>query len=79
MGWSYSTEETQMSITQQVIDQAKVDIRRDIADGTIPADVASFTDLHDHVDANAYLEPLDVQDANAAADALDQWLRNGRP
>jgi hypothetical protein len=36
-------------------DKVMTMIDEDIADGTMPADVASFTDLHDHVDANTYL------------------------
>lgn len=63
----------------EVIQAAKDAIQADIADGAVPSTVATFTDLHDYVDANAYLDPLDVDDANTAADTLDQWLRAGRP
>jgi hypothetical protein len=41
-------------------DLIMVMVREDIADGTVPAGVASFTDLHDHVDANEYLIHADV-------------------
>jgi len=32
----------------------KAEILQDIADGVVPADVGSFSELHDHVDANCY-------------------------
>lgn len=31
-------------------------VHEDKAEGVVPADVHTFTDLHDHVDANMYLE-----------------------
>lgn len=68
----------------------------------MPADVASFSKLHDHVDANYYGDAFDwwgrwaesqEPDANGdvemveadcnfwnrVQDALDQWLKAGRP
>ncbi len=35
-------------------DTAKEEIRRDVGAGKVPADVATFSQLHDHVDANLY-------------------------
>jgi hypothetical protein len=34
--------------------QAIREIRDDVADGIVPATVASFSELHDYVDANCY-------------------------
>jgi hypothetical protein len=39
---------------RDTIAQAKLEIRADVADGTVPATVASFSELHDYVDANCY-------------------------
>lgn len=39
---------------QAVIDRMKREVREDIAKGIVPAAVASFSELHDHVDANEY-------------------------
>lgn len=36
------------------IAQSKAEILRDIAAGTVPADVPDFATLHDYVDANCY-------------------------
>lgn len=35
-------------------ERAKAEILADIERGIMPADVATFADLHDHVDANEY-------------------------
>ena len=43
----------------QLADAMKPLVEADIADGQLPAGVAAFSDLHDHVDANEYLtQPL---------------------
>lgn len=67
----------------------KAQIRDDIADGLVPATVTRFADLHDHVDANTYGDPLVIQReqsgddwhdvANAVHADVDAWLRAGRP
>lgn len=71
-----------------VISRAKREILRDIADGTVPASVENFSQLHDHVDANGYggafETPFDASDEFAAfwnrvQNDLDAWLRAGRP
>lgn len=67
----------------------------DIANGTVPADVDSFGELHDHVDANDYVaqaredlglaelcdwdDEADVTRDNNAMTLVAQWLRAGRP
>lgn len=61
----------------------------------MPATVSTFSELHDYVDANTYggmcddvYEAFGTDDAgndawtdhcNAVTDALDAWLRAGRP
>lgn len=44
-------------------------IDEDIAAGLVPASAASFTELHDHVDANGY-----YPDAGLADDGTDEAL-----
>lgn len=41
-------------------DQIMTAIDEDIAEGVVPGSVASFTDLHDYVDANEYLLNIEV-------------------
>ena len=70
-------------ISEQELNDAKTQINKDIADGTIPESVRSFSVLHDYVDANEYLAAVwtldNVDRANALSDALDLWLSQGRP
>lgn len=75
------------ALIQSAVTQAKKEIREDIADGTLPANVATFVDLHDHVDANEYGGLCDPNSPHAALDldngwtefqdAVDQWLVDG--
>lgn len=54
------------------------EIRADVAAGTVPATVATFSELHDHVDANEYL--LGAPRFRAvydAAECADDWLPAG--
>jgi hypothetical protein len=44
---------TPQTLTDTII-RAKREVLSDIADGTVPATVASFSELHDYVDANYY-------------------------
>ena len=76
-----------------MVDRAKREINEDIATGRVPPTVASFAELHDHVDANTYggldldaggaldeLMPHALQTiANAAQNELDAWIKAGRP
>ena len=59
----------------------------DLDNGTMPKDVKTFSELHDHVDANEYLiqgmpdydwGPDTFDFANRVSDIVDTWLRNGR-
>lgn len=74
---------------QMIADVMKRQITDDIRDGVVPEDVTTFSQLHDHVDANMYGD--DVQLArerstgqnwldyiNEATDIVDAWLRAGR-
>jgi hypothetical protein len=68
-------------------------VLEDVGKLLVPADVASFTDLHDYVDANEYLiqaretlglPQLPVSNADAkrdddAAGLITEWLAAGRP
>lgn len=61
----------------------KIEIHADIYKGIVPKTVASFSELHDYVDANEYAE-LCGQYANESLDfkfdvqnGLDAWLKNG--
>jgi hypothetical protein len=73
---------------------AKTEILADIEAGRVPATVTTFSELHDHVDANYYghaFEALEAcgEDAEACSEVmdlynevqgdLDLWLRAGRP
>ncbi len=93
-GWVWSeVEDEQDEQDEQQTDAAvaaavedgKREILADIADGTLPADVADFSSLHDHVDANGYAGFFDArvdwtpEDGNRVTNALDAWLRAGRP
>jgi hypothetical protein len=74
-----------------VFERMKQEILEDIADGTVPATVASYSELHDYVDANGYggaFEDWSWEDGkvpeevvnfwNRLQEACDQWLKNGR-
>lgn len=71
----------------------KRQILDDIKGGTVPASVATFSELHDYVDANDYAgltawpfdseehgwSDDDVTDMNKIQDTLDVWIKAGRP
>lgn len=72
----------------QCVEDMKVEILRDIADGTQPADVNDFSTLHDYVDANTYAGLCDDDNPRACWDVdtliwvqeeVHQWLQAGRP
>ena len=75
-----------------VIDRAKSEILADVAAGIVPASVASFSELHQHVDANEYggafeydfggaggddAVQADCDFWNKVHDACDAWIRSG--
>ena len=58
--------------------RAKREILSDIADGTVPASVTTYSQLHDYVDANGYggafegsVEDIDIDFWNAVQDEVD--------
>lgn len=75
---------------ESIAERAKVEILADVRAGALPADVPTFSALHDHCDANMLMfagtdgsMPYDVgnqRDAdviNEAFDLLDAWIRAG--
>jgi hypothetical protein len=64
-----------------MVENMKSEIRADMKDGTVPATVRSFSELHDYVDANEYGvdfdAPLDIEAINAAQTAVDKWIQEG--
>ena len=71
-----------MRSTKEIIEQIKREIESDIAAGVIPANVATFSELHDHVDANEYGDlttknsGLSFDKINVIQGAVDEWLRS---
>jgi len=69
---------------EQAIERSKREIKEDVARGTIPTTCASFSQLHDYVDANGYGGALDhdfdneeTDFWNAVQDAIDAWIKTG--
>jgi hypothetical protein len=74
---------------EAVVAVAKAEILADVQSGRVPATVAYFAELHDHVDANCYGGAEDAwfegctDDAefvafwNAVQDTLDAWIKAG--
>lgn len=65
-------------------------VNDDIVDRTIPTSVASFSELHDYVDANDYTMEVRprlgsedyeayTETVNALESEVDEWLKAGRP
>lgn len=65
----------------QIVEQAKSEIRADMAEGVVPRTVDSFAALHDYVDANLYgldavdLDEVGIEEINEAQDRVSAWLR----
>lgn len=67
-------------------EEMKAEILEDIRTGAMPADVADFSSLHDHADANEYAGFCDedrragwsTDDLIAVQEIVDAWLRAGR-
>ena len=85
--WDSQDEPEESSLVESI----KKEVRELIADGTIPATVSSFSELHDYVDANMLggTEDLlqfdengdshcDIDELNAAQTEVSEWLKNGR-
>ena len=68
----------------QAIERSKSEILGDIAEGIIPATCASYSELHDYVDANGYggafehdFDNEETDFWNAVQDAVDAWIKAG--
>lgn len=65
------------TITPSAIALAVADVMREIAEdiesGTIPANVSSFSELHDHVDANCYGGFCDDGTAGTVHNPRSDW------
>lgn len=68
------------------IERAKREVIEDVRAGRVPVGVRSFSELHDHVDANhyggAFESEWDGSDAgcafwNRVHDAVDGWIKAG--
>jgi len=64
--------------------QSKQEILADMASGTVPTEVRTFSALHDYVDANVYGGLCDdgasftIEQANEIQSRVDEWLRSRR-
>ena len=43
-----------MKTKEEIIEQMKIEILKDMSEGLVPTTVKSFVELHDHRDANCY-------------------------
>ena len=66
------------------LERAKREVLADVAAGVVPVTVASFSELHDYVDANGYGGAFedDAPDTNdemwdAVQCAIDDWIKSG--
>lgn len=75
-----------MPDVQRYADAVIAMIREDVATGLLPAAVASFSGMHDHVDANQYVHDAGVpwgdddgtyNTANAVTEEVDRHLAAG--
>ena len=69
---------------EAAVERCKAEIRRHVAVGIVPATCASFSELHDYVDANGYGgtfdHPFDTEETdfwNGVQDAVDAWIKAG--
>lgn len=67
-----------------VVERAKREILAHVVAGIVPRTCASFSELHDYVDANGYggafERPFDNNETdfwNAVQDAVDRWIKQG--
>lgn len=66
---------------EQMVEQAKREILEDLENETFSKEeITSFSDLHDHVDANWYgglfEQPLNLHIMNKVQDSLDNWIKS---
>jgi hypothetical protein len=74
-----------MTPLAELVSRVQRETSVDIENGALPASVRSFSELHDHVDANTYGglcdDNADVPPETQVAmqEQVDRWLANGRP
>jgi hypothetical protein len=68
----------------QTVERAKAEILADAASGIVPRTCASFSELHDYVDANGYggafehdFDNEETDFWNAVQDAVGAWVKAG--
>jgi len=69
---------------EEAIERSKSEILRDVADGIVPMTCASYSELHDYVDANGYggafehdFDNEETDFWNAVQDTVDAWIKAG--
>jgi len=69
---------------EQAIERSKCEILGDVAAGIVPVTCASYSELHDYIDANGYggafehdFENEETDFWNAVQDAVDAWIKAG--
>lgn len=68
----------------QLAEIMKSEIVRDMHTGSVPANVSSFSELHDFLDANTYGSPevddpyIDIPVIDEAQCIVDSWLQSRR-
>ena len=62
----------------ELVEIAKSQILDDVADGTIPSTVATYSELHDYVDANMYGgDDLTSAEAGPLQEEIHAWITEG--
>jgi hypothetical protein len=67
----------QLRVTKEVVERAKREILSDVQDGTLPALVQCFSDLHDFVDAYEYGGADKTAFGKEVQKQLDAWMKTG--
>lgn len=71
-----------MERIDRVVERVQTEILEDIASGRVPSTVASFSELHDYIDANDYggsdTYDLSLAEINEMQKQVDAWLKDGR-
>jgi hypothetical protein len=69
---------------EQTIERAKTEILADVASGIVPRTCASFSELHDYVDANGYggafehdFNNEETDFWNSVQDTVGAWIKGG--
>lgn len=84
-GWVWTVHDEMRADILLRIEQAKREVRADVAAGTVPTTVDAFYQLHDYVDANEYGGLCDgtltgddlCAVGNIVQDAVHVWLARG--